>query len=394
MVLIALGAWLTAAGCNRRGDAAQATGGMQMPPALVTSAAVETRDVPFYLDQIGRCAAREMVAVQSQVSGQITEIHVKDGQDVKKGDLLFTIDPRPFQAALAQAQAAKAQNQATLELAQLNFDRIKDLPRSVEPQEDNDLKKNAITVSQAQIQANEAAIQIATINLNYCTIRSPIDGLAGQRLVDTGNIVNSQMNTVDLLTIQRLDPIYADFTVTENDLPSVREHMATGTLKTQVRLPSDKDPREGELSFLDNAVQEGTGTVKLRATLPNKDRHFWPGQFVFVRLVLDVKKDALLVPATAIQIGQQGTFVYVIKPDHTAELRPVVTGQRQGELMVIQKGIDAGERVIATGQMLVRPGGPVMEKPTAPMTGAPGPGPTTQPAPTTQPQPATTREAA
>jgi multidrug efflux system membrane fusion protein len=222
-------------------------------------------------------------------------------------------------------------------------------------------------VAAAQVAAANAAIKFAEINVKYCTIESPLDGLAGQRLVDEGNVViaNNPMGaSAAMLMIQQMDPVYADFTVTESQLAKVRENMAKGSLKTEVRLPADTESRAGELSFLDNAVQDGSGTVKLRATVPNKDRHFWPGQFVFIWLVLNVQKDALLVPSSAVQVGQQGAYVYVVKEDMTAELRPVVQGQPQGDLVVLQTGVNPGERVVVTGQMLVAPGGKVRELPT------------------------------
>jgi multidrug efflux system membrane fusion protein len=360
------GAIFLAAGCKRAGPPQGAQG---FPPVLVTTTEVVTRDVPIYLDEIGKCAANKSVAVKPQVSGKIVKINFVDGADVKKDDVLFEIDPAPYQAALDQAKAQLAQSRAQLAFAKVDFNRIKDLPRSVEPQSDYDAKQSAIDVAQAQVEAADAAIAAAQVNLAYCKIKADIDGLAGQRMVDEGNVViaNNPMGaSATTLTIQQLDPIYADFTVTESDLAAVRANMARGTLKTLVRLPADKEPREGTLSFLDNSVLDGAGTVKLRATLPNKDRHFWPGQFVFARLVLDVKKDATLVPASAVQVGQQGPYVYIVKSDSSAELRPVVQGQTQGDLIVIQQGIEAGEKVVVTGQMMIMPGGKVRELPPPP----------------------------
>jgi membrane fusion protein, multidrug efflux system len=347
------------AGCKRGGGA---QGAMKPPPPLVTTAAVTTQDVPLYIDEIGKCAAIEMVAIKPQASGEITKVAFEEGSDVKPGQLLFTIDRRPYEAQLAQAKAQFSQAKAQLDLAKLDFERVKDLPRSVEPQSDLDQKKNAIEVANAQVEAGQAAIETANVNLNYCTINSPIGGLAGQRMADLGNVVignNPMSSSGTLVTIQRMDPIYADFTVTEAQLPAVRANMAKGTLKTLVRLPSDGEGREGALTFLDNAVQDGSGTVKLRATLQNKDRHFWPGQFIFVRLVLNVQKDAVLVPNAAVQVGQQGPYVYVVDAQGNAQLRPVDQGQRQGDLVVINKGVQPGENVIVQGQMMVMPGGPV-----------------------------------
>lgn len=331
-----------------------------LPPPLVTVRAATAQDVPKYLDEIGRNVAFESVSVTPQVAGQITERHFQDGDNLKKGQLLFVIDPRPYKAQLDSAKANLQQANAALELAKIQFERDQELvgTRAISKQ-DYDTKKNAVDVIQAQIESAKAAIETAQINLEYCYIHSPIDGRAGARLVDVGNVV--QANTTSLLSIQRLDPIYATFTITERDLPEVQKQMSHGMLKALVRLPNDPDAaaRGGKVEFLDNAVQNSTGTVNLRATVSNPDRHFWPGQFVNVKLVLATEKSAVLVPNQATQISQQGPFVYVIKGDNTAELRPVSLGQRQGDDVVITKGVQAGERVVVTGQLLVRPGGPV-----------------------------------
>jgi multidrug efflux system membrane fusion protein len=256
-----------------------------------------------------------------------------------------------------------------LELAKIQFARDQELvgTRAISKQ-DYDTKKNTVDVNQAQVEAAKAAIETAQINLDYCYIHSPIDGRAGARLVDVGNVV--QANTTSLLSIQRIDPIYATFTITERDLPEVQKKMNRGTLNALVRLPADSEgaARAGRVEFLDNAVQNATGTVNLRATIPNADRHFWPGQFVNVRLVLDMEKGTVLVPSQAAQISQQGPFVYVIKSDDTAELRPVTLGQRQGNDVVISSGLAPGERVVLAGQLLVRPGGKVHVDASAPAT--------------------------
>jgi multidrug efflux system membrane fusion protein len=335
----------------------------QRPPAPVTVAAAVTRDVPTYIDAVGKTVAREMVSIQPQVPGRITEIHFTDGAELKKGDLLFTIDERPYQAALDAAEATLQQRKAELDLARIELSRVDGLVESKAiAKEDYDTRKNAVDVAGAQVQESEAAVETARLNLDYCAIRSPIDGRAGHRLVDLGNVVKPADNT-PLLTIQRLDPIYADFTVTENDLTAVQQNMARGVLKVEVRLPDSDQAREGDLSFLDNTVQDGTGTVKLRATIENKDRIFWPGRFVNVRLVLSTLHSAVLVPASASQMSAQGTFVYVVKPDGTAEIRLVKLGQRQDELVVIAEGLKSGEQVIINGQLGVTPGGKVQPQP-------------------------------
>jgi membrane fusion protein, multidrug efflux system len=331
-----------------------------MPLPLVTVIEATAEDVPRYLDEIGRNAAFESVTVTPQVGGRIVERHFQDGENLKKGQLLFIVDPRPYKAQFDSAQASLAQARAALDLAKIQFTRDEEVigTRAISKQ-DYDTKKNTVDVDQAQVQAAEAALETAKLNLEYCYIHSPIDGRAGARLVDVGNVV--QPNATSLLSIQRLDPIYAIFTVTESDLPEVQKQMSRGTLKAEVRLPSDMEnaARSGRVEFLDNAVQNGSGTVNLRATMSNSDRHFWPGQFVDVKLVLNTDKGAVLIPHQATQISQKGPFVYVVKSDDTAELRPIRLGQRQGDRVVVTEGIAANERVVLAGQMLVRPGGKV-----------------------------------
>jgi len=348
---------MTASGCNRANPQAA---GSQMPPPLVSVAKAQAQDVPVYLDEIGKSYAFESVTVTPQVGGRITERQFQDGADLAKGQLLFVIDPRPYQAQLDSAKGALAQAKAALELAKVEFARSSELFNSkVTAKQDYDTKRSTVEADQAQVESAEGALETAQLNLEYCYIHSPIEGRAGARLVDVGNVVQS--NTTALLLIQRLDPIYADFTITERDLPNVQKEMTRGTLKTFVRLPSDPDEhaRGGKLTFLDNTVQNGTGTVVLRATISNPDHHFWPGQFVNVRLVLATQKGAVLIPNQATQISQNGPFVYVVKPDNTADLRLVTLGQRQGHNIVVSQGVAPGENVIVAGQMTVAPNGKV-----------------------------------
>jgi multidrug efflux system membrane fusion protein len=429
---------LTLAGCEQKAPPA-----FERPPAPVTVAVTITRDTPRYLDEVGKCVANEVVAVQPQISGRIVKIHFVDGADLKQGDLLFTIDPRPVQAAVQQAEAnvardqaqarqaeantardqaqvqqaeaaltqARAQlgqaeanvvrDQAQLENARVQDQRYAELVRQgfvAREQGDQvrtaletaaatvradqamvDNAKAAIAVAEAMlaqaraavvagqaavenaravVRADEAAVESARLQLAYTEIRSPIEGRAGQRLADLGNVVTA--NTGSLLSIQRLDPIYAEFTVTENDLGEVQRNMQGGQLQVEVRLPDQPDTViPGTLTFLDNAVQEGTGTVKLRATVPNRERRLWPGRFVNIRLILGRVAGAVLIPAAAPQMAARGLFVYVVKDDSTAEIRPVTLGQRQGELVIVASGVKPGERVVTSGQMGVTPGGKV-----------------------------------
>lgn len=341
------------------------------PPAAVTVAEVVVRDAPRYLDEIGRCIPRETVTIRPQVGGQITQIHFVDGADVKAGDLLFTIDPRPFRARLDAAEAASQQAKAALALARLDFTRAeKLLERKALSQQDFDTSRNTVEVSEARMKQAQAEVETARLNLEYCSIRSPIDGRTGHRLVDVGNIVSA--NGGSLLVVHRIDPIYADFTISENDLGLVQQSRKKGELRVEVRLPDQTgEPHVGDITFLDNNVQNGSGSVTLRATLANADRRLWPGQYIKVRLILETLKGALLVPAAAPQLSAKGSFVYVVKADSTAELRPVTLGQRQDALVVVEQGLQPGERVVTGGHIGVMPGGPVrIEGPKTPAPAA------------------------
>jgi membrane fusion protein, multidrug efflux system len=326
------------------------------PPARPAAVAkVVTKDVPLYLDEIGTCAAYETVLVQAQVSGVIITRNFQDGSDVKKGDLLFTIDPRPYQAALDQAKAQNALDQVTLK-------RQEDLrARKVIAQQDYD-------IAVANAQKSQAATEAAQVNLDWCFIKSPINGRVGLRNVDVGNLVGP--STPPLVTILGLDPIYTDFTVAENDLPLVRKYLGGPNIKVQTYLQDGSiTPRTGDLYFIDNAVQPGSGTVKARGVTPNPDRALWPSEFVRVRFILHTLKSATLVPSQAVQVSQSGPFVFVVKMDNTVELRAVTPGQRQpGDLMVIENGVKPDETVVVTGQLALSPGARIAPQPYAAQT--------------------------
>ncbi len=331
------------------------TGGKETPPPLpprpVSTAKVLTKDVPLYLDEIGTCAANESVQVQAQVAGQIVSRNFKDGADIKKGDVLFIIDKRPYQAAL---DAAKADDM----LAQANLKRQQELKaKGVTASQDLD-------TAQANAMRTSAAVAAAQVNLDYCTITSPINGRAGLRQVDAGNTVSAGSGSAVLVQIDNLDPIYTDFTVAEPDLPLVRKYLDGPNLK--VLSDADNDgfaPQEGRLYFIANTVQPGTGTIQARATTPNPKHQLWPSQFVHVRLILDVLKEAKLVPNSAIQIGEKGPYVFVVKKDSTLELRQVTPGQKQdNDLTAITKGVESDETVVTIGQLQLAPGDKVVVK--------------------------------
>jgi multidrug efflux system membrane fusion protein len=405
-----LPALLLAAACALTGCAKKAAqGNFERPPAPVTITPAVAQDVPTYIDAIGKTVSREVVSIQPQVSGRITKIHFTDGANVKKGDLLFTIDPKPFEVALSQAQAKvsqdialKKQAEANLasEIAKANWNQVQvnryrtlvnqgvvsreqyeELTATQKSLDANvGSARAAVNSADETIKVDTAAVEATKVSLSYCTIRSPIDGRAGQRLVDIGNVVNpggtsnnnaasgsnSTPSANSLLVIERIDPIYADFTISQNSLAEVQQQMRANKLIAEVRLPDQNDdPVIGQLTFLNNSVENTTGTVSLRATVSNADHRFWPGRFVNIRLVLNTIHQAVLVPATAPQMSAKGSFVYVVKQDQTAEQRPVTLGQRQGDLIVVESGVNAGEHVVITGQLGVTPGGKVRVDQTA-----------------------------
>ena len=429
----------------------------ERPPAPVTAAVAIAKDVPLYLDAIGRVVASETVSVVPQVSGRVTAVGFVDGADVKVGDPLFSIDDRPCAARLAEAAAkldasnaspkeaegardtAKArvetarsrvaEAKASLEAAhateagaradveaaeadaaratadqkrfegmgagggvsQMDLDRMRAEAQSTAARLDAARRKRtaaaaqeaageaAVGTSEAGVREAEslaaeasaritsatagigqasAAVTSARLDLEYCRIASPISGRAGRRLVDAGNVVTPAGGP--LVVVEKVDPAYVEFTATETELSAVQRNMARGPLDAEIRLPDDLEhPRAGTLTFLDNTVDEATGTVRLRATIENADRRFWPGRFAKVRLVLATLSAAVLVPSLAPQVSPAGTFVYVVKADGKAEMRPVTLGQPHEGLVVISKGLAAGERVVVDGQLGVTPGGMV-----------------------------------
>ena len=381
------------AGCRSTGQT-----NFERPPSPVQVSVAVSQDVPTYLEAIGKTVAREVVSVQPQVSGRITKIHFTDGANVRKGQLLFTIDSRPLEANLKQAQASLSRSVALKKQAEANQARevaqakwgltqVERYRRLVEQgvvarEQYEELRANyvslrataeaaaaAVRSADEAIKVDAAAVDRAKVEISYCYIRSPIDGRAGQRLVDVGNVVNpggpsgsgNSEGGNGLLVIERLSPIYADFTISQNTLTAVQQQMRAGALAAEVRLPDSADePVVGQLTFVDNAVQDATGQVTLRATIPNEGHKFWPGRFVNIRLILNTIHQAVLIPATAPQMSAKGSFVYVVKQDSTAEQRPVTLGQRQGDLVVVESGVEAGEQVVVMGQLGVTPGGKVL----------------------------------
>jgi membrane fusion protein, multidrug efflux system len=324
------------------------------PEIPVTEGIAETKNIPVYVQGIGTVQAYNTVNIRTQVNGQITKVFFNEGQEVKAGDPLFQIDPRPFEAALNQALANKAKDEAQLRGAQLDLERYsKLLAPGFQSRQSYDQQTATVGQLQGAVQADQAQIDNAQLNLDYALIRSPIDGRTGQRLVDIGNFVEAGQNTT-LVTIAQLKPIFVSFTVPQDSLDQIRQNEKKAILTVQAFASDDKTLLSvGQVTLIDNQIDIATGTIHLRATFQNEDERLWPGEFVIARLILGDRPNAVTVPARTVMQGPQGTYVYIIKPDGTAERRPVEVGPTQDGLAVIDRGIAAGNHVIVDGQYRV-----------------------------------------
>ncbi len=315
-------------------------------------ATAERRDVPVYLKGLGTVTASNTVSVKSRVDGQLIEVNFKEGQNVNKGDLLAVIDPRPYQVALDQAQANLFRDQAQLKDAQLNYERFKSLlsESGAVSQQQVDTQRATANQLEGAVRADQAQIDNAKLNLVYCHITAPISGRIGLRLVDVGNIVHAA-DTSPLLVITQLRPIAVLFTVPEDNLPNVAKHMRQGTLSVEAYSRDDQTKlATGTLLTIDNQIDQTTGTGKLKAIFDNQDGALWPNQFVNVRLLLEIDKDTTVIPSVAVQNGPQGSYVFVVKPDKTVDVRPVSVSFTQNNVASITTGLTTGDVVVIDGQ--------------------------------------------
>jgi multidrug efflux system membrane fusion protein len=334
------------------------------PPAFpVPVAVISKTTVPVYLEYVGTTEAIRQVTLQAKVGGYLHETGVSDGADVKEGDLLYKIDPDDYQAALAQAQARLQGDQAALEYATSSQKRNAALSATGAVAKDtNDEKTSLMHQAQANIMADKAAIRTAQLNVGYTEIRAPFDGRLGKSLVHEGALVTAQSTEIN--TLVQMSPIYATFNPSETDLALIQKYRASGDLIADISIAGEETPRvSGKLTFLDNTVDRTTGTITARATVENTDRGLLPGQYVKVRLHLTDKPDALLVPQIALGSSQMGRFVYVIGGKGTVEQRFIETGALMGDKVVINKGLNAGDKVITGNLQKIGPGMPVQELP-------------------------------
>jgi membrane fusion protein, multidrug efflux system len=337
------------------------SGSKAAPPRItavpILAATVEQKDVPLQVKAIGAVEAYSNVSVKTQITGELTGVRFKEGQDVSKGQLLFTLDKRPFEAALKQAQGMLAKDQAQAANARAQAKRYESLNKAgvVSKEEYEQMQSNADALD-AAVLADQAAVDNARVQVVYCTIYSPIDGRTGPLLIHQGNMIKAN-DTPFLVSINQVQPIYATFTVPEQNLADIKRYSSQGKLRVQAFIPNDTHgPATGWLSFIDNTVDQATGTIKLKGEFANTDRRLWPGQFVDVTLTLAQQPKAIVVPSQAIQNGQTGQFVFVIKGDMTVEARPVTLDRSTDGQAVISKGLAAGEQVVTDGQLRLVPG--------------------------------------
>jgi len=330
------------------------------PPPVIAGQAVR-RTIPVALDAFGNVESTASVALRSRVAGQILSVHIKDGADVAAGQALFTIDPEPFQIALAQAEAQLGRDTALLQKADNDLARYAKLvDKEYVTREQYESAASQAASLAATIQSDDAMVKNARLDLSYCTIVSPIAGRAGSINLRAGNLVKAN-DDPPLVTILKVRPVYVTFSVPEKFLADVRKHAAEGTLTVRAAARGEAgDGHAGVLAFIDNEVAAATGTIRLRGEFGNDDLGLWPGQFVEVTLTLAEQKDAVTVPSSAVQVGQQGSFVYVVGQDGTAEARPVVVDRMIGGDTVIASGLEGGETVIVDGQLRVVPGSKVL----------------------------------
>jgi membrane fusion protein, multidrug efflux system len=328
-------------------------------PIPVTVSTATQKTVPVQLRAIGNVQAYSTVTIKSKVGGELVRVHFTEGQDVKKGDLLFMIDPRPYEAALKQAEANLERDLVRAKNAQEDARRYESLiQKGVVPQQQYDKFRSDADALEATVLADRAAVENAKIQLGYCSLHSPIDGRTGSLIVKQGNIIKAE--DINLVVINQIIPIDVAFSVPEQFLPEIKKYIAVGKLQVEALIPMNEErPERGVITFIDNAVDTNTGTIRLKGTFANRENKLWPGQFVNVVLTLTTEPNAIVVPSQTIQTGQEGQYIFVVKEDLTVESRPVVAGRTMNNETVVKKGLNPDEKVVTDGQLLLYPGAKV-----------------------------------
>jgi membrane fusion protein, multidrug efflux system len=329
----------------------------------VTVAPVVRREMPIEISVIGTAEAFSNVAIRSQITGQLQKVNFTEGDDVQQGQVLFTLDRRPLELALREAQANLERDTARAENAAVMAKRYEDLAkRGIATREQVDTSRSDMSALNATVNADKAAVENATVQLDYATIKAPISGRTGALMVHEGNLVRAN-DTTPLVTINQIMPISVTFAIPEARLPDLKRYMAGGSLKVTATPPNDEGPAAvGRITFVDNAVDETTGTIRIKGTFPNVDRRLWPGQFVNVVVTLTTDPKAIVVPSVAVQSGQQGTYVFVVEPDQTVEMRPVTVARTSVTDTVLADGVEPGETVVTDGHLRLVPGSRISVK--------------------------------
>jgi len=342
---------------------ASGRGGPQSAVVPIATALVAAKPIPLELNVIGSAEPYSTVAVRAQITGALTSVTFKEGDDVRKGQVLFTLDRRPLEAALEQARANLQRDTAQAANAKAQAQRYQDLAaRGIATKEQVDTTTTAAAALDATLGADRAAVDNATVQLQYATIAAPISGRTGALMVNEGNLVRAN-DVTPLVVINQVTPLYVSFGIPEARLPELKRYMAQGSVKVEALAPNDTGaPSVGRITFVDNTVDPTTGTIRIKGTFPNETRHLWPGQFVNVSVTLMTDPRAIVVPTAAVQTGQQGQYVFVVKPDQTVELRTITVARAVDNETVIKEGLKAGETVVTDGQLRLIPGSRVSVK--------------------------------
>ena len=326
-------------------------------PVAVDVATVERADVPVYREGLGTVQAFYTVTITARVDGQIEKVAFKEGQHVKKGDLLVQIDPRPYQAALGVALATHARDEALLANARLDMQRYEQLaPEDLASKQTVDTQRALIAQLTAQVRGDAAAADNARTQLEYTAIRSPIEGRTGVRLVDPGNIVHAS-DTAGMVVVTQLQPIAVMMSLPEESFGELSAALQRGPVVATALSRDDRDVLDtGTVELIDNQIDQATGTIRVKSIMPNPQQRLWPGQFVNVRLQTEIRQQALTIPASALERGPEGTFTYVVRPDSTVAATPIAVGEQTGDIVVVERGVSAGERVVTSNQYRLQPG--------------------------------------
>jgi multidrug efflux system membrane fusion protein len=370
---------VAAAACSG-GEAKQSTpspsgrgGGGQNATVPVTIATAVEKSMPLTIQGIGTVIAASTVSVRAQITGEMTSVNFKEGEDVQQGQVLVTLDKRPYEAVLQQTQATLEKDLAQAANARSQATRYQDLmQRGIATREQVDAMRTQAAALEATVLADRANIESAKVQLTYATITAPMSGRTGLLQVHPGNLVRAQ-DVQPIVTINKITPVYVSFAVPEAQLPSLKRYIAAqGTLPASASAPTETGkPSTGRVNFIDNAVDSTSGTIKVKGTFPNEDRRLWPGQFVNVTVTLSSDPHAIVVPSPAVQTGQQGTFVFAVKPDQTVELRPVTVARVSGDETVVQSGVAVGDTVVTDGHIRLVPGARISVKDAGASRGTP-----------------------